>query len=771
MESRMWLSPPDPSENQNIACEVCYDGTATWFIQGSTFLEWNMTGSLLWIHGKPGAGKSILCSTVIRQIESMQDTATASMAFFYFDFRDDEKRNRRGLLASLLVQFCDRSDDCCDILSRLYSVHGNGLRQPSDRTLLDCLKEMLSAGKLGATYIIVDAIDECPTISGTPSAREKVLDLVTDLVNLRNPNLHLCVTSRPEADIRTVLLPFVTHSVSLHDEMGQMEDIDNYISSFVNSDKTMSQWREEDRNLVISKLHSEAAGMFRWVFCQLDKLRRCLPGRIRSALDELPKTLDVTYERTLQDIDEENWGYAHRLLQCIAVASRPLRLEELAEFLAIDFDAGRFPTLVANWRPENPGNAVLSTCSSLITVVTVDGFPVVQFSHFSVQEFLMSSRLAKGPLSRYYISLEPAHAIVAQACLSVLLQLDNRINKRSLENYPLARYAAQHWVDHANFPNVSPRAQYAMTHLFDRDLPHFSAWVWIYDVDQSQRSMDSETPSQPNAPPTYYAVLCDLPCIVEWLGTTRSQDANELGGYYGTPLCAAAARGFLRTAQVLVESGVHVDAAGRNGWSPLLWASDSGFLELSRLFLAYGADINFRDSRSRTPLSLSTAKGHLETATLLLQHGADVNVWESGQGTVLMKALQSDLIFAQLLLTHGADVDARDDNGSSLLHLAAEQGKFMSVRWLLNHGAGSLVQNNQWWTTFLQGRIIGLFFIQYLRFVSIWLLHVFDLDKHMRLPDVEEETEGTGVGPTPKRRALLVGIRYYPPLPMACLSR
>ena len=153
----------------------------------------------------------------------MQDTVTPSMAFFYFDFKDEEKRNRRGLLASLLAQFSARSDDCCDILSRLYSVHGDGLRQPSDRILQDCLKDMLRVGKLGATYILVDALDECPTISGTPSAREKVLDLVKDLVGY--PDLHLCITSRPEADVRAVLQPLASHSVSLHDEMGQREDI------------------------------------------------------------------------------------------------------------------------------------------------------------------------------------------------------------------------------------------------------------------------------------------------------------------------------------------------------------------------------------------------------------------------------------------------------------------------------------------------------------------------------------------------------------------
>ncbi|KAH9165606.1 hypothetical protein EDB89DRAFT_2008573 [Lactarius sanguifluus] len=695
----------------------------------------------------------------------MQETATASTAFFYFDFRDDEKRNRRGLLASLLVQFCAQSDDCCDILSRLYSVNGDGLRQPSDRALLDCLKEMLTVGKLGPTYIVVDALDECPIITGTPSAREKVLDLVINLVDLNNPNLRLCVTSRPEAGIWTALLPLASHSVSLHEEVGQMVDINNYISFFVTSDKTMSQWREQDRSLVINKLRQEAAGMFRWVFCQLDKLRRCFPGRIRGALDELPRTLDATYERTLQDIDEEKRGYAHRLLQCIAVASRPLRVDELAEFLAVDFDAGGTPTLVVDWRPENPGNAVLSTCSSLIAVVTVDGSPVVQFSHFSVQEFLMSSRLATGCVSHYYISLEPAHTIVAQACLSVLLQLGNHINKRSIEKYPLAHYAAQHWVDHAKFQNVSSRAEDSMKRLFDRDRPHFAAWVWIHDMDREWRgSIASETPLQPDAPPIYYATLLGLPGIAEWLATARSQDVNKKGGYYGTPLCAAAARGHLEVAQVLVKCDAHVDAAGRNGWSPLLWASEIGCLELSRLMLDLGADINFRDSSSRTPLSLASDKDHQEITTLLLQRGADANIWEQGKGTILIKALQrEDLVFARrLLMNYGADVNARNDDGLSLLHLATGHNNLGSVRWLFKHGAN--FPRNIQWAPFPKGdrRITGAFPGSfYSPFDSFWSPRIIDLAKPVYLPDVEGKTQAASEGPATKRRALIVGISYF----------
>ena len=501
------------------------------------------------------------------------------------------------------------------------------------------------------------------------------------------------------------------------------------------------------------------------MFCQLDSLRRCLPGRIRSALDGLPRTLDTTYERTLQDIDDENWGYAHRLFQCIAVASRPLRVEELAEFLAIDFDSGGAPTLVTGLRPENPGNAVLSTCSSLITVVTVDGPPVVQFSHFSVQEFLMSSRLASGLLSHYYIALKPAHTIVAQACLSVLLQLDNHINKGSMEEYPLARYAARHWVDHAKFRNVSSQAEHAMKLLFDRNRPHFAAWVWIYDIDRgSRRSMDSETPLQPNAPPIYSATLSDRRGVAEWLLAARSQDVNEQGGYYGTPLCAAAARGHLRVAHVLVKRGANVDAAGGRGWTPLIWASDIGCLELSQLMLDRGANINFRDFFNRTPLSRASGKGHLDIAKLLLRRGADVNIWQRGRGTVLIQALQrEDLVFAELLLTYGSDVNARNDKGLSLLRMASRHNDLVSKRWLLEHGAKVPARINQRSTPLPKGdrRIMGslLSFI-YSRLLSFYF-HYINPNGRIRLPDDEEgEPQESSIGPMVNRRALLVGISY-----------
>jgi hypothetical protein len=192
---------------------------------------------------------------------ALRDAGTASMAYFYFDFKDVDKQRLHNLLPSLLIQLAAWSDPCCDILSRLYSANGRGVQRPSDRAMVECLKEMLILNAQGPTYIILDALDECPKTSTIPPPREEVLDFVDQLVSLRLPNLHICVTSRPESDIQAVLEPLTACPVSLHDERGQQRDIANYVASIVESDRRTRRWRKEDKDLVIKTLTEKADGM------------------------------------------------------------------------------------------------------------------------------------------------------------------------------------------------------------------------------------------------------------------------------------------------------------------------------------------------------------------------------------------------------------------------------------------------------------------------------------------------------------------------------
>ncbi|KAN0118204.1 hypothetical protein V8E52_005465, partial [Russula decolorans] len=446
-----WLSPPDPSTSHNIACGAHRKQRAEWFFQGSIFAEWKSNGSLLWLHGKPGSGKSVLCSTVIQDVIALSADGLVSTAYFYFDFRDINKQNRRDLLPSLLTQLSDQSHRHCDILNDLYLKHRSGAQKPSEDELIQCLKDMVSLPDQQPIYLVIDALDECPDTSGMPSPREQVLDLVKELAGLSSPNLRLCVTSRPEIDIRRALEPLTSLRVSLHEQSGQKQDIIDYVTSVVQSDTKMSRWRDEDKNLVIETLSERADGMFRWAFCQLEALRHCLAPRVRNMLKELPETLDETYERILRDINKANWDLAHRLLQCLTVAVRPLRVAELAEVLAVDFGTaycGGTSKLNTDWRWEDQEGAFLSTCSSLISVVDEYGRQVVQFSHYSVKEFLTSSRItgSSSDVSRFNILLEPAHTILAKACLIVLLRLGEVDEDNVQDKFPLARYAPEHWV-------------------------------------------------------------------------------------------------------------------------------------------------------------------------------------------------------------------------------------------------------------------------------------------------------------------------------------
>ena len=200
-------------------------------------------------------------SAIIQRVDSMRKAGLASMAYFYFDFKDTEKQHLRGLLSSLVFQLSAESDPCHQILSRLYSDHAEGTRKPSEDALSQCLAEMFTVPGQPGMYIIIDALDECPNISGIPTAREQVLDFLEHVVNSSYPNVHICVSSRAEIDIRNILEPLTPLRISLHDESGQRADISSYINAVVRSDRRMRRWSGGDRQLVIDTLINKADGM------------------------------------------------------------------------------------------------------------------------------------------------------------------------------------------------------------------------------------------------------------------------------------------------------------------------------------------------------------------------------------------------------------------------------------------------------------------------------------------------------------------------------
>jgi hypothetical protein len=200
-------------------------------------------------------------SSIIERATTLRNEGLGLVAYYYFDFRDDAKQDVRGLLSSVIIQLCAKSDLCYGILSDLYSKHDDGLHLPDAVSLTQCLKNILELSGLPPIYLVVDALDECPNSPGAPSPRELVLDLIEVLFGSHLANLRFCITSRPEVDIQEVLGPLASYSLSLHDEAGQQQDIVDYIIYTVQSDRKMRKWRAGDRQLVIDTLSQRADGM------------------------------------------------------------------------------------------------------------------------------------------------------------------------------------------------------------------------------------------------------------------------------------------------------------------------------------------------------------------------------------------------------------------------------------------------------------------------------------------------------------------------------
>ena len=401
----------------------------------------------------------------------------------------------------------------------------------------------------------------------------------------------------------------------------------------------------------------------------------------------------------LKEIKKPNRDHARRVLQCLVVAIRPLRVEELAEVLAVDFeDPEGVPKLKPSWRWEDQEQALLTSCSSLIVVVDTGDSRVVQFSHFSVKEFLTSARLTTSSqeVSRYHIALEPAHMILAQACVSVLVQLHDHNEEDEVErNAPLARYAAEYWARHAQFKDVVSRIK-GMDYLFDPDKPYFTAWCQLYDIDTppSERSafryFASDRDSSANTP-LYYAALCGFRNLVEQLIVKHPQHVYALGGYYKTPAVAALGGRHFELAQILHRSGSSMYPWGYFGWTLLGSVANYGDPEMVQVLLDYGVDVNGVNSQDGfycSPLHNASFGNDPRSVRLLLDRGADLNLREKTDSTPLHLASRSGKIeIARLLIEHGASVEAEDNHGRTPLDVASGEERDEMIKLLLEHSA------------------------------------------------------------------------------------
>ncbi|KFY95523.1 hypothetical protein V500_02750 [Pseudogymnoascus sp. VKM F-4518 (FW-2643)] len=701
IEIRQWLSPPDPSVNHQKWCKERQEDTGLWFLNSEEYIKWKTdAASIIWLYGIPGSGKTILSSTIIQDVfqHCIGDPGKV-VAYFYFDFKDEQKQTPELMVRSLI---CQLSQKCVKIpvsLELLFSSCENGQRSPSLDSQLDVLQQMIR--EYPQCYIILDALDECKD-------RAELMGILNQITSWQLDKLHVLVTSREERDIQNSLESLVQDQniICLQSRLVD-SDIQKYVRKRLLDDASLRKWQNDTdvQHEIEAALMSGPRGMFRWAVCQLDTLGKCRNRlMLRHALTTLPPTLDETYDRILCAINEEDSEYAVRILRWLAFSSRPLLVEEISEVVAINPD--RDPMFNQDEVLEDPLE-ILDICSSLITITTTDNiiedFPkaskfgyvpsgkVVGLAHYSVKEYLVSKRSRPNRAERYSIQDASCNGFLAISCLGYLLQFDkcDLFSYKDVEASKLAQYAAEFWTTHALAAGerVGDLSHQIMS-FFSKKNGAYLNWVKMCNP-ENPRDRPNFTKTLEDVPtPLYFTSIFGWTDIVEQL-LSAGADVNAQGGIFGNALQAALEEGHNKTVEVLLSNGANVNAQGGHYGNALQAASQGGHNKTVEVLLSKGADVNAQGGFYGNALQAASRGGCNKTVEVLISKGADVNA----QGGHFCNALQAASFCGynktvEVLLSKGADVNAQGDAVlTNALQAASYSGHNKTVEVLLSKGA------------------------------------------------------------------------------------
>ncbi|RDW91705.1 hypothetical protein BP5796_02870 [Coleophoma crateriformis] len=604
-----WLKPPDPSSNFQVAIDLHQDGTGEWLVCSDQFLRWKITeNSIVWLYGKPGCGKTVLSSTAIEEIQDCFETASnRAVAYFFFSFTDSEKQKPQNMLRSVIAQLLRQRDTVHNAATNMYSAHLNGERQPSKDGLMHLLRQLVDS--FGETYLVLDALDEC-------TEREMLLELIDEFHSWNLKALHVMVTSRKEVDIEDGLEHLLERDNKINAQSDIVDrDIRRYVRSKVQCDNRFKKWRKYPtvQQEIEDTLANKADGMFRWAACQLDVLAKCLNlPTLRLKMGRLPKTLDETYARILQNIPDEHKMFAVKLLNWLLGAKRPPTLHEMVEVFAIETDSElkfdpdrRFP------EPRD----VLLICPGMIDSVqtissnTREHVEELRLAHFSVQEYLISDRVSK-EIKIYHIQKISVDVTIFRDCLHYIWSISNNgdVPSNSFKAFPLLRYALLYLIEHAKALDPAEKKDIALILELFRSKVTFSSFVKQFN--KAQENIWTVELAE-GTTLLYYLSDRGVHEVVKEL-LAAGADVNAQGGVYGNALQAASFRDHEEIVKQLLAAGADVNAQ----------ASERGHEEIVKQLLAAGADVNAQGEKYGNALQAASVNGYEEIEKELLAAGA-----------------------------------------------------------------------------------------------------------------------------------------------------
>ena len=665
-------------------------------------------------------------STIIDETESycsMNTTKEIQLAYYYFSFTDSEKQKPINFLRSIIAQLMRGGSQIPTEVQNLYNSYSAGAA-PSDALKL-ALKSLLKTPV--ESYILIDALDECPSNQG---AREELCKLLVEISSW-SLGLHMLATSRREMDIEenlAAIMPLV--AVPIQNSVVNA-DIWLYVRSQIATEVKLSRWAEKipeiEKTLVekadgmydfililpIRGRHIYTISRFRWVFCQIDALKKCRShNEILRALKTLPKTLDETYQRILEDINERDHARATSALRWLMFSRRPLTVEELAEASILDPDSDELFDI--DDRFENPRD-ILQVLSSLLTTsseyskilginrLEYEKVEVVRIAHFSVQEYLLSDRMQPSLGLIFRIEELASQHIIAKGCIHYLhycattevrSPTSNKFVSSYFQSFPILIYSSEYWAKHVSACGNIESTFVELICQFLNTQSWLNYWVGLGKI-HSPTMMEFEQ----MAPPLYWATCLQIASVVKEL-ISSGADVNVQGGRHGTALQAACFRQNEALVSLLLEKGADVNAQGRSFYGSALQAACTGQNEtIVSLLLEKGADVNARRGyHGNSVLMVACAHRNKAIVSVLLERGADVNAQGGGcgnlygqwgdYGTALQAACKGqDETIVSLLLEKGADINAQGGFLGNALQAACDGRKKEIVSFLLKRGA------------------------------------------------------------------------------------
>lgn len=725
-----WLDAVLTDEDYERALSARLDGTCNWILRRHEIQNWAKPNAaydsnrVLWIHGSPGFGKTILCA---RLIEHVSQINTLPVAHFFCVGANDAKRQPQAIMRSWIAQLVNQNEDALTTVGDFYN------RKAAQRATESDIWQMfkLVNSNIGTCFFAIDGYDECLKLDleskSVIDGRAKFLQELVAVV--KGLGCRVLLVSRNEPDIRNELSNdsegpdpdlFLEYEITCQDTE---DDIKNFSNSVVQ--RGIPNKPSALKNEIASEAALKCEGMFLWIRLMHERLS---PGKnakqLREVVRATPPGLDKAYERDIRniaDLETDERERAIAILRWTLFAERPLTVREMTEALLIrdDDEEDTFPEddLPDAWDEYYTNDQIKRLCGSLIELRSTDMHePIedqtIQFVHFSVKEYLL--RTIKPGISSQTIDFSDAvseQSYLARACLRYLCYQDFNLGRHStsislqdiMKRYAFYKYAAQSW-----FYNLFPIEGYTQDHIipkesYSQDLitsinKFFDsrAHRWLLWSEVLETMSDSSEAFQENCKdgyggPQYYAAMIGLTRTLEYL-REQGVDLNTQGGRFGNALQVATINGHRDTIEYLLSNNADVNLEGGEHGSAIVAAAAAYNVkeaqEIIRLLLRKGADIESKDKNKKTALHHSSRYGTLPVFQLLLENGADVkSVSDFGQTALHVASVYGRENAVQTLVKYGSDIHHVDNAGWTALHVAAFNGHTSVCKILLDLGA------------------------------------------------------------------------------------